>query len=590
MAHKEVLVLSLAGTFFAGRRLKYPNRDSIMNYAVFREDVEEMPVFDTVLLNVYRTRLYLPLFILGIVFLISPGFRRCIGKAIDAFAQLRPGTMAAIFLVFTFVLSVLVCYDGKSWGGDFSQYFAQTRALADHAIEEWYEKNIFIIDTSAEGIGSDVYPWLWSILLLPMYKLFGFSIPLLKLYEALYFAAAMIPLVYILRRRLNGKQTVLICLGIACNLSFLMYVNSIESDLPCMFMILLTLNIIDLYHQSCEKSVGKNGMLPKVFYGILTGILIFAACETKTMNKALLLALLVYDVFIIVLSVIRTYIRKENQLDFKVCLRKALVMAVPFVSYAVTAVVFYSYLPKSGGTYNGYFEFTPGRLKENITGYFEILAQMVCATSRPIITIISYIGVCLLLILAVVGMITKFKEELYLLIYMGGMICMLLFYDYMGARFIFALYSLFVLFGCQGYLWLKERFTNYRLADWGKLLLQDGYFLYMILLVVSFVTVAISIQTGRYSLRQADSVQAEAFYAYINENISDDAVVYFFKPRVLYLYTNVYSYNWYNEIDHMDMADYIAVCEEDGYDRVHAYAEEYGTLVYENEMFRLYEL
>lgn len=126
--------------------------------------------------------------------------------------------------------------------------------------------------------------------------------------------------------------------------------------------------------------------------------------------------------------------------------------------------------------------------------------------------------------------------------------------------------------------------------QWGNLLMKDGLFLYMIILFVSFLAVAFSIQTGRYSLRQADSEMAEAFYAYVNDNISDDEVIYFFKPRVLYLYTNVYSYNWYNEIDHMDMADYIAVCVEDGYDRVHAYAKENGTLVYENEMFCLYEL
>ncbi len=128
------------------------------------------------------------------------------------------------------------------------------------------------------------------------------------------------------------------------------------------------------------------------------------------------------------------------------------------------------------------------------------------------------------------------------------------------------------------------------LMDWGSLLIKDGYLLYMIIIFVSFSAVAVSIQTGRYSLRQADSVSAQEFYDYVNENIRDDEVIYFFKPRVLYLYTNVYSYNWYDEVDHMDAADYIAVCEEDGYNRVHEYAKEHGTLVYENEMFRLYEL
>lgn len=545
---------------------------------------KSMPVFDTVLLNVYRTRLYLPLLIIGIIFLVSPGFRRMTGKVTGTFSGLSTGSMAAVIFVSTFLLSVLVCYDGKSWGGDFSQYFAQTRALADHAIPEWYEKNIFIIHTSAEGIGSDVYPWFWSILLLPMYKLFGFQIPLLKLYEALFFAAAMIPFVYVLRRRIPGKPAFLICMGITCNLAFSIFVNTVESDLPNMFMIFLTLNMIDLYHKD-HQSWQRKGVL-----GIFVGILIFAACETKTMNLALLLALLVYDVITVAQSLVKIYGTKEKELYFKSGLRKGLVMALPFVSYALTAKVFYAYLPKSGGTYHDYFEFSMGRLKENISGYFKILGQMVCATSRPSIAVISYTGVCILLILAVAGMIYQVKKEWYLLIYIGGTACMLLFYDYMGSRFIFSIYALLMLFAYWGYVCIKEKWKDHRWADWGSLLLKDGYLLYMILLLVSFSVAAVSIQTGRYSLRQADSVQAQEFYAYINDYISDDAVIYFFKPRVLYLYTNVYSYNCYNEVDRMEDADYIAVCEEDGYDRVHVYAQEHGTLVYQNEMFRLYEL
>lgn len=545
-----------------------------------------MPVFDTVLLNVYRTRLYLPLLIVGVIFLVSPGVRRTAGKVTDTFSKLNTGTMAAVLFVVTFLFSALVCYDGKSWGGDFSQYFAQTRALANHSVAEWYEKNIFIINTSAEGIGSDVYPWFWSILLLPMYRFLGFNIPLLKLYEALYFAAAVIVLVYILQRRMKGKMTFLVCLGIVCNLSFLMYVNTIESDIPCMFIILLTINVIDLYHKEYES----NKLWRKGLLGILVGILIFAACETKTMNQALLLALFVYDVIMIVIFMIKVFVKKEKGLYLKTCLLKGLMMALPFISYMITARIFYSYLPKSGGTYNDYFEFSIGRLKENIPGYFKILGQIFCATSRPVIAVISYTGVCIVLILAVVGMICKFKEELYLVIYISGMMCMLFFYDYMGSRFIFGIYPLLIMFACWGYLYLKETYQEKRWMNCGSLLLKDGYFLYMIILFVSFATVAAAIQTGKYSLRQADSESAQEFYAYIDENISDDAVIYFFKPRVLYLYTNVYSYNRYNEIDGMEMADYIAVCEDDGYDRVHAYAQEYGTLVYENEMFRLYEL
>lgn len=265
-----------------------------------------MSVFDSVLLDVYRTRLYLPLLILGGIFLLSPKFRAGVGRMTKSFSKFNTIAMAAMLFVMAFLLSILVCYDGKSWGGDFSQYFAQTRALANHSIEEWYVKNIFIINTSAEGIGSDVYPWFWSILLLPIYKLFGFCIPLLKLYEAVYFAAGMVPFVFILRRRMEVKPAFLLSLGIVFNVCILMYVNTIESDLPSMFIILLTLNIIDLYHR-------KSGDIwEKIVLGILVGILLFAACETKTMNQGLLLALMVYDAFMIAGFLVR-YLRGADR-------------------------------------------------------------------------------------------------------------------------------------------------------------------------------------------------------------------------------------------------------------------------------------
>lgn len=542
-----------------------------------------MTIFDSILLNVYRTRVYLPLFILGVCFLILPQFRligNIFSKKISSLTSVR---LSAIIFLITLILSVLFCYDGKSWGGDYSQYFAQARALATNTVDEWYAKNIFIINTSAEGIGSDVYPWVWPLLLMPVYKVFGFNIPVLKFYESLYFAGSMVPFVFILKRRLSNKASFFICLAIACNLSFLINVNTIESDLPCLFITLLTINLIDIYHQNNHKKSRTVILLQ----GLLVGSMIFIACETRTMNKALLLALAVYDIVMILLNLKKVWNKEKKELYnyfFNV-----LLMIVPFVCFFAISLIFYTFLPKSGGTYSDYFVFSVERFWSSIITYIEIFSGLFCATSRPLISVISHLGLMMIIILAFIGIISKIKNELYVILYIGGTMVMLFFYDYIAARFVYIVYPLLILFAYYGYQFLlktcKKIWKNKM-----NLLFKDAYFLYIVLLFISICTVGFYIQTGGYSLRQADSAEAEEFYEYINDNISDESVVYFFKPRVLYLNTNVYSYTWYNDADHMEYADYIGICVDDGYDQVHAYAEGNGKLVFENEYFKLYRL
>lgn len=539
-----------------------------------------MSIFDSILLNVYRTRVYLPLFILGVVFFVLPQFRLAISKVSGKISQLNTVQISVIMFLTALILSVLFSYDGKSWGGDYSQYFAQARALATNTVDDWYAKNTFIIDTSAEGIGSDVYPWIWPILLMPVYKIFGFNIPVLKFYEALYFAGSMVPFVYILKRRISSKASFFICLAIVCNLSFLIDVNTVESDLPCLFITLLTINVIDMYHREDNNKSVKT----KILWGLLTGVMIFIASETRTMNKALLLALVIYDMIIICQKIF-----KEKKAVSE-CFGIAFTMVMPFLSFAAVSSVFYTFLPKSGGTYTDYFLFSAKRLWDNILTYSGTFSELFCATSRPIISVISHFGLCIIAVLAIVGIIAKMRDELYIILYVGGTIAMLLFYDYISVRFVYIAYSLLIFLAYCGYAFLREKFKDKFWTDKLNLLFKDAYLLYIAMLLISICTVGVYIQTGRYSLRQADSPQAEEFYKYVNDNISDEAVVYFFKPRVLYLNTDVYSYTWYNNAEHMEAADYVGICIDDGYDKVHAYAEDNGKLIFENDYFYLYQL
>ena len=58
--------------------------------------------------------------------------------------------MLMIFLCAIFFCMLTIC-DGHNWGGDFSQYLAQTRAISENNISDWLDKQNFIIANSTPG-------------------------------------------------------------------------------------------------------------------------------------------------------------------------------------------------------------------------------------------------------------------------------------------------------------------------------------------------------------------------------------------------------------------------------------------------------
>ena len=168
-------------------------------------------------MNLYRTRLYLPLVLFILSYVLLPGVRNAfarIGKRLDSW---KTGQAAALCAGISFALCLGLIYQGKSWGGDFSQYFAQARAIVTGTIPQWYEKNIFIIDHSCV-IGADVYPWMWPLMIAPFYAIFhSFPIMLLKVYESVFVAAGVVLLVYFLHRRVSLSKAFFLTSLISCN-------------------------------------------------------------------------------------------------------------------------------------------------------------------------------------------------------------------------------------------------------------------------------------------------------------------------------------------------------------------------------------
>lgn len=539
---------------------------------------------DQYFMDLYRTRLYLPLVFLILAYVVSPQFRRIFTKAGRWIDGCKTWQAAAGCAAVSFLLCIGVIYSGKSWGGDFSQYFAQARAIATGTIPEWYEKNIFIIDHSCV-IGADVYPWMWPLMIAPFYAMYHcLPVMLLKVYESVFVAAGVALLVCFLHRRISLSKAVFLTSFISLNYVYLMDVNSVEADLISFFWGMAALNFIDLYLRG-RKTLQREEAASRTragLYAVLSGIGICCAVMTKTLCEGLLLALAAYDLVCAGKFLIS---RKERNHGWQ---RDVSILLLPYLSYALSMKLSNALLLPSGGSYQDYFTFSSWRFQNGIRWYFGIFQSFFGNGVRPIVSVIVCACGTLLLVLTAFGIVLKRKEELYYGFYVCGMILMLLFYDYYRSSFVLTFFPLMVLFSYYAVSWILERVR----PVWIRSIVRAAALSILIMIAAQTLTAVYAVQVRDYSMDDVMNEETQETFAYIRSNLNSEDVVYFLKPRVLYYYTDVFAYYWDDDNpERLALADYVLMSvynEQPGIQQVLDSSGNYQC-VFQNSRFALYQ-
>ena len=539
---------------------------------------------DQYFMDLYRTRLYLPLVFLILAYVVSPQFRRIFTKAGRWIDGCKTWQAAAGCAAVSFLLCIGVIYSGKSWGGDFSQYFAQARAIATGTIPEWYEKNIFIIDHSCV-IGADVYPWMWPLMIAPFYAMYHcLPVMLLKVYESVFVAAGVALLVCFLHRRISLSKAVFLTSFISLNYVYLMDVNSVEADLISFFWGMAALNFIDLYLRE-RKTLQREEAASRTragLYAVLSGIGICCAVMTKTLCEGLLLSLAAYDLVCTGKFLIS---RKERNHGWQ---RDVSIFLLPYLSYALSMKLSNALLLPSGGSYQDYFTFSSWRFQNGIRWYFGIFQSFFGSGVRPIVSVIVCACGTLLLVLTAFGIVLKRKEELYYGFYVCGMILMLLFYDYYRSSFVLTFFPLMVLFSYYAVSWILERVR----PVWIRSIVRAAALSILIMIAAQTLTAVYAVQVRDYSMDDVMNEETQETFAYIRSNLNSEDVVYFLKPRVLYYYTDVFAYYWDDDNpERLALADYVLMSvynEQPGIQRVLDSSGNYQC-VFQNSRFALYQ-
>lgn len=459
----------------------------------------------------------------------------------------------ALFVI-TMVISVIGIANTQPWSGDFSQYLSQARAIADGQVNEWFMKHSYTIDHSASGLGAHSYPWLTSILIIPIYKIWGISFVPYQVFMAFCLAVTVIALyILLLRRNVKFSAALLICGALMLNIHYVGLTKIILSDIPCLMFTVIAWALIDRYLE-----------VRNVKYGILVGVLSFAAFSTRTMALALLAGMGLVDLI--------HFIKQIK--DKKLTVKAFAVMCLPYATFLVLAAILSVALPKGGSTYLDYFSVTAGQLKSNITYYANMLLSMFTQNiqncsfwpqaikdHKMIIPAILVVIMIPFIAAVLIGAFKRIKEADHLPFYLIVMLLMLFVYDYQqGTRFIFSLFPIVLLLAYYGMTGSKEQ-TGEKASvkeNLGKIARADFAIVLILCMLFGSIRIARGDTASTKTIESVNSQYALEVYDYINENLDTDDVVIFYRPRILRLYTDVYSYTNDTELpETIGDADYI---------------------------------
>lgn len=152
----------------------------------------------------------------------------------------------ATFVAVAVLLSFAVQRSGHFWGDDFALYIRQSKGLIDGNWPQVVADNHFAVDNSAWHTFSPYsYPWGFPLLLSPFVWQWGVDYDQLKLLGTICFAVFLVFFNRIAERRIGYGPALALTAAIGCSLAYLGQTNTVQSEMPFLAFIGLSLWLID---------------------------------------------------------------------------------------------------------------------------------------------------------------------------------------------------------------------------------------------------------------------------------------------------------------------------------------------------------
>jgi len=365
----------------------------------------------------------------------------------------------------------------------------------------------------------------FSIILAPFYYLFGENFVLLKAMNALFFVGS-IPLVFTILRSVSNRKDLAWYASIlfAINYQLIFLSDSLGSDFMGMFLGFLALSLM-LRIRDFDHWMNA----------VFLGLTIFLCYVTRTVGLVLVPSLMVFHLC--------QYMKLKRV--------KALNVVLPYMVFAGCYLMYGQLFESFDSKYLVLIDnINLQSIGTNIIAYGAYLMEFfVSLHFFP--AIVSIAGALVFFPIFIFGIWSLIRRDnLFLMCYCATMLLLFIIYPFTSFRFIIPL-SAFVFYAVlNGMNQLNKRFLeNIELTKWASVaLIVAG-------LLQSLIVIGIHIKDGT---NDSLTLEMQSIYAYINDQISDEKIFVFHKPRVLRLYTENngfmltdFSSNKVNQADHL---------------------------------------
>jgi 4-amino-4-deoxy-L-arabinose transferase-like glycosyltransferase len=191
--------------------------------------------------------------------------------------------VASVFLVYL----TQITPGEDSTSTDWVLYVTQARNIVDgHPFGE----SLYVYQPEARMYGASTYPPGYSLLLAPVYAAFGVNLKAFKVVSDVVLALALVPVYWCVRRHLGTPAGWLLTLALGFSYPFIALQNHLSSD--GLFLLLSFWTLAVLLRIYGER---KDETAPWL-WGAAAGLLAAAACITRPIGFALILAMGAYEI------------------------------------------------------------------------------------------------------------------------------------------------------------------------------------------------------------------------------------------------------------------------------------------------------
>ena len=524
----------------------------------------------------------------------TPEKNAAIEKREPVFLHYSRRDWLAAILVSIFVLAISSCLittgmPSDAWDDDFAGYLNEGFAIADGHFQEQTKINYFYHPSNLAEEVSDgrlVYVWGYPLVQAVVYKLIGFDFNNIIWYKVPLLLSLSLTggvLVLFFRRRFSLFVSVFMSILFCMSGSLHDSLDKLGSDLPFLFLSMLTLLMMEVFTERVSK--GKK----TTWFGVACGAVMWMTYETRLSGSTVCIAALIgYAI-----AVLQKKIGRKD--IWKICIPYAVMLVLIFISehlWLAPATSNMSDLAQGPGKNN--FEY--------YTMYIHAYYATLLGTPLPAL---GYA----LIIISVIGMVARgFRENLHLTLLLLGTIITVYLLPYLqGLRYLYNVLPFIIMYLVYGFQFLAKHVgrlyisaTENHAEDNAFAIRRIGRLVTIATLTGTMIVCCISpIGRAAYNLRHwgekgamdVYSPEAIEMYRYIEQEIPEDKVIAFPKPRALYLNTGRLSFRPGVNGHALEDADYYLLTTFRFGDFLPLDLSDVNkTVVYENAGYTLYKL